>query len=102
MQPRNAKQNPSFMASALHTCLTDYLVICGRAPACSMDPACATLESPLDSIKHIIARLRCTAQHSLMQGSSYWHLLSPMWVRALTHDNINLRNAAYRIECSLF
>src|SRR5437868_4330751 len=28
---------------------TDYLVICGRASARSIDPACATLESPLDS-----------------------------------------------------
>jgi len=31
---------------------TDYLVICGRASACSMDSACATLEAPLDSSSH--------------------------------------------------
>ena len=33
-----------------------------------MDSACATLESPLDSSKHIIAQLLCPVQHSLMQG----------------------------------
>jgi len=36
---------------------TDYLVICGRASACSIDLACATLESPLDSSEHIIAQV---------------------------------------------
>jgi hypothetical protein len=37
-------------------CSTDYLVICGRAFARPIDPACATLESPLDSSKNIIAQ----------------------------------------------
>ena len=36
---------------------TDYLVICGRAFARLMDAAGATLESPLDNSKHIIAQL---------------------------------------------
>jgi hypothetical protein len=36
-----------------------------------MDPACATLESPLDSSKHIIAQLLCPMQRSQTQGSSY-------------------------------
>jgi hypothetical protein len=36
-------------------------VICGRASAYSLDPAGATLESPLDSSKHIIAQLLCRA-----------------------------------------
>ena len=43
-------------------------VICGRASARSMDPASATLESPLDSSKHIIAQLLCPVQRSPMQG----------------------------------
>ena len=33
-----------------------------------MDAACATLESLLDSSKHIIAQLLCPVQRSLMQG----------------------------------
>jgi hypothetical protein len=33
-----------------------------------MDPASATLESPLDSSKHIIAQLLCGMQRSLMYG----------------------------------
>src|SRR5271165_3796262 len=41
---------------------TDYLVICGRASACSIDPAGATLEAPLDSSRHIIAQLLCSVQ----------------------------------------
>ena len=47
---------------------TDYLVICGRAFARSMYAASATLESPLDSSKHIIAQLLCGMQRSLMYG----------------------------------
>ena len=43
-------------------CSTDYLVICGRAFARSMQSASATLESPLDSSKHIIAQLLCPVQ----------------------------------------
>jgi hypothetical protein len=39
-----------------------------------MDPAGATLESPLDSSKHIIAQFLYPVQRSLMQG--YRHLLS--------------------------
>lgn len=55
---------------------TDYLVICGRASVHSMDPASATLESPLDSSKYIIAQLVCPAQCSpSCRGSSYRHLL---------------------------
>jgi hypothetical protein len=46
---------------------TDYLVICGRASARSRDPASATLESLLDSSKHIITQLLCLAQRSPMQ-----------------------------------
>ena len=37
-----------FTDSVVFTCSTDYLVICGRAFARSMDAAGATLESPLD------------------------------------------------------
>jgi len=48
------------------TFLTDYLVICGRAFARSMDSAVVTSVSPLDSSKHIIAQLSCPAQCSLM------------------------------------
>ena len=44
-----------------------YLVICGRASARPMESPSASLESPLDSSKHIIARLLCPVQHSLMQ-----------------------------------
>ena len=44
----------------------DYLVICGRAFARSMESASATLESPLDSSKHIIAQLLCPVQRSLI------------------------------------
>jgi hypothetical protein len=46
---------------------TDYLVICGRASVHSMYAASATLESPLDSSKYIIAQLVCPSQRSLMQ-----------------------------------
>jgi hypothetical protein len=45
----------------------DYLVICGRASARSMESVSATLESPLDSSKNIIAKLRCAVQRFLMQ-----------------------------------
>jgi len=55
------------LASELSMSSTDYLVICGRAFARPMDAAGATLESPLDSSKHIIAQLLCPVQHSLMQ-----------------------------------
>jgi hypothetical protein len=41
-----------------------------------MDAACDTLESPLDSSKHIIAQLLCPVQRSVMQGSSYRRVLS--------------------------
>jgi hypothetical protein len=37
------------MDSALSMFSTDYLVICGQAPACSMDYATRTLARPLDS-----------------------------------------------------
>jgi len=47
--------------------LADYLVICGRASVHSMYAASATLESPLDSSKYIIAQLVSPAQRSLMQ-----------------------------------
>jgi hypothetical protein len=46
---------------------TDYLVICGLAPARSMDAAGANSESPLGSSKHIIVQLLCLVQHSLTQ-----------------------------------
>jgi hypothetical protein len=45
----------------------DYLVICGRASVRSMESVSATLESPLDSSKNIIAKLRCAVQRFLMQ-----------------------------------
>jgi hypothetical protein len=51
-------------------CSTDYLVICGRAPARSKDAASATLESPFDSSKHIIAQLLCPVQPSLLLGAA--------------------------------
>jgi hypothetical protein len=57
MQPTLAKQSNDSSASAPFTCSTDYLVICGRAFARPIDPACATLESPLDGSKNIIAQL---------------------------------------------
>ena len=57
-------------------CSTDYLVICGRASARSMDSASATLESPLDSSKHIIAQLLCRVQHSRTRRSSHRPLLA--------------------------
>ena len=49
------------MDSAPCTCSTDYLVICGRASACPMDPPRATLESPSDSSKahHRSTHLPC-------------------------------------------
>ena len=47
---------------------TDYLLICGRASAHSMESASATLDSPLDSSKHIIAQVLRPAQRFLMQG----------------------------------
>ncbi len=43
-------------------------MICGRAFVRSMQSARATLESLLDSSKHIIAQLLRTVQCSLMQG----------------------------------
>ena len=55
------------MDSEPSMCSTDYLVICGRASARSMYPASATLESPLDSSKHIIAQLLCGMRRSLME-----------------------------------
>jgi hypothetical protein len=48
--------------------LKDYLMICGRAFVRSMESATASLESPLDSSKHIIAQVLCPAQRFLMQG----------------------------------
>jgi hypothetical protein len=53
---------------------TDYLVICGRASAHPLDSASATLESPLDSSKHIIAQLLCPVQRSLTQKFQLPHL----------------------------
>jgi hypothetical protein len=55
---------------------TDYLVICGRASARSLDAASAPSDSPLDSSKHIIAQLLGPAQRSLMQKFQPRHLLS--------------------------
>ena len=52
---------------------TDYLVICGRASARSMESRERHFGSPLDSSKHIIAQLLYPVQRSLMQGSSYRH-----------------------------
>jgi N-terminal domain of anti-restriction factor ArdC len=52
----------------------DYLVICGRAFARSMASARATLESPLNSSKHIIAQVLCPAQRFLMQGMQGFQL----------------------------
>jgi hypothetical protein len=49
---------------AVYMFSTDYLVICGRASARSMDPASATLESRLDSSKDIIPQILCPAQRS--------------------------------------
>jgi hypothetical protein len=55
------------------TFLTDYLVICGRASARPICPACAALESPLHSSKHIIAELLCPVQRSLKRGFQLPH-----------------------------
>src|SRR5258708_37380374 len=64
-QPRRVSGRCTY--SGPSTFLTDYLVICGRASARSMDPASDTLKSPLDSSKHIIAQLLRPIQRSLMQ-----------------------------------
>jgi hypothetical protein len=53
--------------------MTDYLVICARAFARPMESASATLESPLDSGKHIIAQ-PLAVQRSLM----HWFQLSTL------------------------
>jgi hypothetical protein len=58
--------SPRCTASGASMCSTDYLVICGRASARPMDPASASMESPLDSRKDIIAQLLCLMQRSLM------------------------------------
>jgi hypothetical protein len=44
------------------TFLKDYLVICGRASACPMESASATLEYNLDSSNHIITQILCPVQ----------------------------------------
>src|SRR5258705_4331837 len=54
MTARSRTQTPRKLslvctASGVSTCSTDYLVICGRASACPMYAASATIESPLDS-----------------------------------------------------
>jgi hypothetical protein len=58
-----------------YTCSTDYLVICGRASVHSMYAARATLESPLDSSKYIIAHSSAVRNAPSCRGSSYRHLL---------------------------
>jgi hypothetical protein len=65
---RAATRKLSAYGSRSSTSLKDYLVICGRAFARSMEFARATLESPLDSSKHIIAQVLCPAQRFLRQG----------------------------------
>jgi hypothetical protein len=78
------------------TFLTDYLVICGRASARSMDSASATLESPLDSSKHIIAQLLCpvqrpwTQEFQLPASGLGWRHPQTTSKRAATADSISL------------
>lgn len=66
--PMAMRARPRASGSRSSTSSKDYLVICGRACARSIDPARATLERSLDSSKHIIAQLRCTPQRSLRPG----------------------------------
>jgi hypothetical protein len=74
--------------SGLCTFSTDYLVICGRASARSMGAACATLESPLDSSKHIIAQVLRPTQRFLIQGfqlsASFVHQSGSLSANVLT------------------
>jgi hypothetical protein len=58
----------SSRSTSHHSSSTDYLVICRQASARSMQSASATLETPLDSSKHIIAQLLCPVQGPLTQG----------------------------------
>jgi hypothetical protein len=64
-QPRRASGRCT--DSGPFTLSKDYLVICGRAFARSMDSPSATPESPLDSSNYIIAKLLCPVHRSLMQ-----------------------------------
>jgi len=83
---------------------TDYLVICGRASAHSLDAAGATLESLLDSSKHIIAQLLRPAQRSLMQKFQPRHLLfinpSSERERLVTSTmNVRMRELVLCLRC---
>jgi hypothetical protein len=61
---RRKEQRPAFVVGVpRRLCLRRIiLVICGRAFVRSMESASATLESPLDSCKHIIAQVFRTVQ----------------------------------------
>jgi hypothetical protein len=80
---------------------TDYLVICGGASARSMGAAGATLESLIDSSKHIITQLLCLAQRSLMQKfQPQLRISTPAWANwATVKRRFSLRyRSAYSVE----
>jgi hypothetical protein len=55
-QTTDAKETQrTLYGSEAFMCSTDYLVICGRAFARPMDPACTHSKSPFDSSNYIIA-----------------------------------------------
>lgn len=56
-QPMYVNRKHSFTGFVPCTFSTDYLVICGRASARSIDPASAALGRSLDSSTHIIAQI---------------------------------------------
>ena len=92
----------SALCMASEACMysTDYLVICGRASARPMDAACPTLESPLDSSKHIIAQLLCPVQHSLMQGFLLSASCCPSLAQLESSDAPKIRNGHAAMRCN--
>jgi hypothetical protein len=63
-----------------------------------MDAACATLEAPLDSSKHIIAQLLCHVQRSLTQGFQLPHLCPQIRGSRAQWPEIN--NQEFRLDRS--
>jgi hypothetical protein len=94
----NQSRNCSAFAPCM--CSTDYLVICGRAFARPMDAASATLESPLDSSKHIIAQLLCPVQHSLMPGFQLSASCCPSLAQLESSDAPKIRNGPAAMRCN--
>ena len=69
---------------------TDYLVICGRALARSMESRGATLERPLDSSKHIMAQLLFPAQRRIRRAQPAATFQLPDFAWRLSHVLIGL------------